>query len=108
MLSEGDPGLLNVYHVIEITTEAGDRVQPDGAVAFADWITSPPAQQQIGEFGVAEFGQPLFTPDAGKDEAALAWVPWISDALFAPRWPLPGGAAGTVERVLSTRPAGWL
>jgi tungstate transport system substrate-binding protein len=71
VLSEGDPGLLNVYHVIEMTAKAGERVQPDGARAFADWIVSPPAQQQIGGFGQAEFGQPLFVPDAGKDEAGL-------------------------------------
>ena len=71
VLSEGDPGLLNVYHVIEMTTKAGERVQPEGARAFADWIVSPSAQQQISGFGQAEFGQPLFVPDAGKDEAAL-------------------------------------
>jgi tungstate transport system substrate-binding protein len=71
VLSEGDPRLLNVYHVIEMTTKAGDRVQVDGAKAFADWIVSPVAQQQIGRFGQAEFGQSLFTPDAGKDEAGL-------------------------------------
>jgi tungstate transport system substrate-binding protein len=71
ILGEGDAGLLNVYHVIEMTTKAGDRVQPDGARAFADWIVSPSAQQRIGGFGSAEFGQPLFTPDAGKDETAL-------------------------------------
>lgn len=71
VLSEGDPGLLNVYHVIEMTTRAGDRVQPDGAAAFADWIVSAPAQEMIGGFGTAEFGQPLFTPDAGKDPSTL-------------------------------------
>ncbi|WP_214401091.1 substrate-binding domain-containing protein [Pseudonocardia lacus] len=71
VLSEGDPALLNVYHVIEMTTRAGDRVQPDGAAAFADWIVSAPAQEMIGRFGREEFGQPLFTPDAGKDEASL-------------------------------------
>jgi tungstate transport system substrate-binding protein len=68
LLNEGDPGLLNVYHVIEMTTKAGDRVQPDAALAFADWITGPAAQQRIGEFGRAQFGQSLFTPDAGKPE----------------------------------------
>jgi tungstate transport system substrate-binding protein len=68
LLNEGDPGLLNVYHVIEMTTKAGDRVQPDAALAFADWITGPTAQQRIGEFGRAQFGQSLFTPDAGKPE----------------------------------------
>ena len=71
VLSQGDPALLNVYHVIEMTSAAGDRVQPDGARAFADWIVSPPAQQRIAEFGVAKFGEPLFVPDAGKDETAL-------------------------------------
>ncbi|WP_062431289.1 substrate-binding domain-containing protein [Herbidospora daliensis] len=71
VLSEGDPGLLNVYHVIEMTKKAGQLVQPDGAKAFADWIVGPPAQQIIGEFGRAKFGQPLFTPDAGKDESTL-------------------------------------
>ena len=71
VLSQGDPGLLNVYHVIEMTTKAGQRVQPDAAKAFADWIVSGPAQQRIGTFGQAKFGQPLFFPDAGKDEAAL-------------------------------------
>ena len=71
VLGEGDPGLLNVYHVIEMTTRAGDRVQPDGAAAFAGWIVSAPAQEIIGGFGTAEFGQPLFTADAGRDPATL-------------------------------------
>ncbi|MGE3285516.1 MAG: substrate-binding domain-containing protein [Pseudonocardia sp.] len=71
LLVEGDPTLLNVYHVIEMTTRAGDRVQPDGAAAFAEWIVGPEAQRMIGEFGVAQYGQPLFVPDAGKNEADL-------------------------------------
>jgi len=57
--------------VIEMTVRAGDRVQPEAATAFADWIVSPPAQEIIAGFGEAEFGQPLFVPDAGKSEAAL-------------------------------------
>lgn len=68
VLVEGDPGLLNVYHVIEMTTRAGERVQAEGAAAFADWITGPEAQRRIGEFGRAEYGQPLFVPDAGKPD----------------------------------------
>lgn len=71
VLSEGDPGLLNVYHVIEMTTGAGDRVRTDGAAAFADWITSPAAQERIGAFGTVEYGRPLFTPDAGRNPATL-------------------------------------
>lgn len=71
VLNEGDRSLLNVYHVIEMTTRAGDGVQPDGAKAFADWITGQEAQRMIGEFGTEEFGQALFVPDAGKDESTL-------------------------------------
>jgi tungstate transport system substrate-binding protein len=68
VLVEGDPGLLNVYHVIDMTKRAGDRVNAAGAAAFAQWITSPAAQRLIGRFGRAEFGRPLFVPDAGKTE----------------------------------------
>jgi tungstate transport system substrate-binding protein len=71
VLNEGDKALLNIYHVIELTKRAGDRVQPDGAKAFADWLVGEQAQKLIGEFGAEEFGQPLFVPDAGKDVATL-------------------------------------
>jgi len=71
VLNEGDKALLNIYHVIEMTKRAGDEVQPDGAKAFADWITGSRAQKMIGEFGVKEAGQRLFVPDAGKDESTL-------------------------------------
>jgi tungstate transport system substrate-binding protein len=68
LLVAGDPGLLNVYHVIEVTTRAGERVQPEAAAAFADWITGPDAQRLIGEFGRERYGQPLFVPDAGEPD----------------------------------------
>ena len=71
VLVEGEPGLLNVYHVIEMAA-AGERVEADGATVFADWITSAPVQATIGEFGAREFGEPPFVPDAGKDPDDLA------------------------------------
>jgi len=72
VLVEGDERLLNVYHVIEMTQRASSRVQEAGGQAFARWIVSRPVQQTIGAFGRDEFGQALFTPDAGKQEAELA------------------------------------
>ena len=33
------------------------------AEEFSDWITSPATQRDIGRFGVAEYGEPLFFPD---------------------------------------------
>ncbi|GAA0619108.1 substrate-binding domain-containing protein [Sporichthya brevicatena] len=71
-LGAGGPELLNIYHVIEMTERAGNRVQTDGAAAFADWIVSATAQDLIGRFGVDAYGEALFTPDAGRDEAELA------------------------------------
>ena len=41
VLVEGGPALLNVYHVIDITTKAGERVNAAGGKAFADWIVAP-------------------------------------------------------------------
>ncbi|MBM3120891.1 MAG: tungsten ABC transporter substrate-binding protein [Chloroflexi bacterium] len=71
ILSEGDPTLLNVYHVIIVNPEKGPKVNLAGATAFADFLVSPDGQKLIGDFGVAEFGQPLFVPDAGKAESEL-------------------------------------
>lgn len=71
VLVEGDPNLLNIYHVIEMTTAAGDAVNERGAAAFADWIVSPPAQRLIAGFGKARYGRPLFVPDAGKTVTEL-------------------------------------
>ena len=43
----------------------------DGAIAFAKFITHEDMQAVIAEFGVAEYGQPLFFPDADKTDADL-------------------------------------
>jgi tungstate transport system substrate-binding protein len=72
VLVEGDASLLNVYHVIELTKKAGDRVNEEAGRAFADFMVAPATQEAIGAFGADRFGQPLFVPDAGKAEDALA------------------------------------
>lgn len=59
ILCDRDARLLNPYGV---TVLEGKRAE--AAVVFADWITGEAAQQLIGEFGRAEFGQALFTPSA--------------------------------------------
>ena len=71
LLVDGGPGLLNVYHVIDIDSEAGPRVNAEGGDAFARWIVSQPAQRMIGAFGRERYGEALFTPDAGRDEAEI-------------------------------------
>ena len=68
---EGDPFLLNIYHVITVDPEKWPGVNLEGARAFSDFITSAEGQQVIAEFGVGQFGQPLFFPDADKTDADL-------------------------------------
>ncbi len=72
VLSEGDPVLLNIYHVMQVNPDASDSVNGEGGEAFVDFMISDATQQLIGEFGVEEFGQQLFIPDAGKAEENLA------------------------------------
>ena len=70
-LVEGDPFLLNVYHVITVNPEKFPNINLEGAKAFADFITSKEGQNIIGNFGVDKYGQPLFFPDAGKSDEEL-------------------------------------
>ncbi len=68
ILFEGDGSLLNYYHVILVNPEKHAGVNADGARAFAAFLLRDDIQQIIGAFGVEEYGQPLFVPDAGKED----------------------------------------
>ena len=64
ILVEGDPILFNPYGVIAVNPDKNPQIKNELANKFIDWLISVPAQEKIGEFGVAEFGAPLFTPDS--------------------------------------------
>jgi tungstate transport system substrate-binding protein len=68
---EGAAELLNIYHVMEVNPEVRPNVNHPGGRAFADFLVSPETQAFIRTFGQAQFGQPLFTPQAGKREEDL-------------------------------------
>jgi tungstate transport system substrate-binding protein len=71
ILVEGDTALLNVYHVITVNPEKWPKVNIEGAQAFAQFLVAESTQELIGEFGVDQYGQPLFFPDADKTDADL-------------------------------------
>jgi tungstate transport system substrate-binding protein len=71
VLVQGEPLLLNVYHVIEVNPEKWPKVNAAGARVFADFMVSKATQDAIGRFGVDTFGAPLFFPDAGKKPESL-------------------------------------
>jgi tungstate transport system substrate-binding protein len=56
--------LLNYYGVILVNPVRHPHINVEGALAFVDWMVSPSAQQLIGQYGLAEFGGALFTPNA--------------------------------------------
>jgi tungstate transport system substrate-binding protein len=68
ILKEGDPILLNVYHVIQVNPAKWPKVNAEGAKAFSDFMLSADTQGIIKTFGVEKYGGPLFFPDAGKPE----------------------------------------
>jgi tungstate transport system substrate-binding protein len=71
LVFEKDPVFLNVYSVMLVNPEKFDMVNAEGAKAFADFLVSEKGQQMIGEFGVDEYGEQLFIPDADKTYADL-------------------------------------
>jgi tungstate transport system substrate-binding protein len=64
VLVEGDSVLFNPYGVIAVDPQHCPNVNAALGEQFVNWIISVPVQEQIGAFGVEEFGQPLFTPDS--------------------------------------------
>lgn len=68
ILKEGDPILLNVYHVIELNPAKSPKINVAGGKAFADFMLAKKTQAVISKFGIAKYGGPLFFPDAGKKE----------------------------------------
>ncbi len=64
ILVEGDPILFNPYGVIAVDPAKNPDIHADLATTFIDWLVSLPVQEKISQFGVDQFGAPLFTPDA--------------------------------------------
>ena len=64
LLIEGDPPLMNPYHVIEVDPRVNARVNAEGAHRFAQFLVSAQTQQFVAGFGIAKYGRPLFVPDA--------------------------------------------
>lgn len=71
ILREGDPVLLNIYHVIGVNPGKWPKVNAEGAKAFSAFMVSAEVQTIIKTFGVDKYGSPPFFPDAGRKEDAL-------------------------------------
>ena len=64
---EKSADLLNYYGVIAVNPARYPGINAEGGQAFVDWMLRDSTQRIIGQYGVAEFGAPLFTPNAGAN-----------------------------------------
>lgn len=63
IIVEGDSDLLNIYHVMQVNPEKHDKVNGEAGEKFVDFMVSEETLKVIEEFGVEEYGEPLFFPD---------------------------------------------
>jgi tungstate transport system substrate-binding protein len=59
-----DKALLNPYGIMAVNPDKHPGVNYTAAMELVQWFLLPETQTMIGGFGVEEFGQPLFYPDA--------------------------------------------
>ena len=58
--------LKNTYSMIAVNPEKWPDANIDGANAFIKWMQSEKATKLIAEYGVKEYGQPLFFVGEGN------------------------------------------
>ncbi|HZP57372.1 MAG TPA: hypothetical protein VFC53_07440, partial [Dehalococcoidia bacterium] len=64
--------LLNYYHVIVVNPARHPDVNVQGARAWAAFVTGNEGQEIIRTFGVQQYGEPLFFPDADNADPTAA------------------------------------
>lgn len=69
VLVQGDERLQNRYAVIAVNPMRVSAVDYTGAMDFIDFLTSPLAQELIGDHGRAAYGLSLFVPSGGMPSA---------------------------------------
>ena len=65
---EKAPDLLNYYGVILVNHERHPHINREGGQTFVEWMIKDSTQQLIGQYGLAEFGGALFTPNASANQ----------------------------------------
>ena len=63
-LVKGDPVLRNVYSAYAVNPGKHPAARRGEALRFVRFLTDPEVQEYIGRFGAAQWGEPLFHPDA--------------------------------------------
>lgn len=67
VLCQGDKLLFNSYGIIPVSAQKYPWIKYDLAMKLVEYITGKDGQEIIGQYGVANFGEPLFIPDAQEE-----------------------------------------
>lgn len=66
VVCEGAADLLNQYGIIAVNPEKYPEVNNEAANTMIEWICSEKVQELIGNYGVEQYGEALFTPNANE------------------------------------------
>lgn len=66
ILCEGASDLLNQYGIIAVSPEKYPELNNEAANDMIEWICSEEVQELIGNYGVDQYGEALFTPNANE------------------------------------------
>ncbi len=66
IVCEGASDLLNQYGIIAVNPEKYPEVNNEAANTMIEWICSEEVQKLIGNYGVEQYGEALFTPNANE------------------------------------------
>lgn len=67
IVAEKDPSMLNRYGIMQVNPEINSLINGEAGAALVNWFISKEAQDIIANFGVVEFGQPLFVLEVAAD-----------------------------------------
>ena len=66
IVCEGAADLLNQYGIIAVNPEKYPEVNNEAANTMIEWICSAEVQDLIANYGVDQYGEALFTPNANE------------------------------------------
>jgi hypothetical protein len=83
-LVSSDSTLINVYSVIAVNATQVVGVKFDLTMEFVNWFVSSDAQELIGSYGQADYGQSLFIPAVSilQTQEPLNVFNWIQTSAF--------------------------
>ena len=79
ILLEDAADLRTAYCIVPVSPELSDRINTDGAAAFAAFLQSAETAAYLASYGTEDYGQPVFETAAGKPLTDTTQLSAVSD-----------------------------